>query len=447
MHFVITHPHGDSSAKETLGWSEYSYYYLATKMGDFLLKAGHTVDWATTAEQLNSRVLKFLEQGKFDVIHLAFSPPHRATVTSLTDNYIFIAWEYPDIPLHNSYESAYGNWARHLRAFQRIFVFSSHTAAAIKKADEKLKPIVMRKEFLYSKPPIFSKNVPEIQARTLASHSIGNESSQELGAVGGAISLKQLYREKIRPRIPKKAHKVIVRIYRIFEKYRNRSRNLGEFSTDLLNVNLLERVAGKYVISSWLNPNDIRKNSEMLIELFCSVARKRPQCILLVKLHCSESEAQQFLNSVRKTRKRFGIESESIYLVSGHLSEYDCHKIRALSDLYINVSSGEGLCLPVIEHAIAGIKCLIPRNSAFLDYPVNQQFTFVDCDEIPTNFPATTQDIIETTTYPPIFKELEELLIQQIVSDEDSRLDQLRLQQLAADWLLGENEKCVLLDG
>jgi glycosyltransferase involved in cell wall biosynthesis len=182
-------------------------------------------------------------------------------------------------------------------------------------------------------------------------------------------------------------------------------------------------IYGKTVVSSWLNISDNRKNFEILIKAYTQASRANPDSTLLIKIigHSSELEKAKLILS--NLQDRFPNRLPPIILIHGSLEDSTMYALRNATDIYLNTSSTEGICLPALEHAIHGVTVVLPRNSAFLDYFSESSANFYDVDFTPTHFPGDPREKLHTSWNPPLFKDLVEVLK---VSIENSPLDRKR---------------------
>ncbi|MCY1539995.1 hypothetical protein D9M68_756090 [compost metagenome] len=65
-----------------------------------------------------------------------------------------------------------------------------------------------------------------------------------------------------------------------------------------------------------------------------------------------------------------------VIVLHGFLEDDQYHKLIGASTYYVNASSGEGLCLPLMEFLCAGKPAIAPVHTAMADY-VDEQLAFL----------------------------------------------------------------------
>jgi glycosyltransferase involved in cell wall biosynthesis len=123
-----------------------------------------------------------------------------------------------------------------------------------------------------------------------------------------------------------------------------------------------------------LNPEDHRKNMNAMFRGFYYYRQQNPNAILLVKLVTDlaryqltyESLVHQLL--VNKFPDPNFIKSSAILFIADYLSQAQLDALYQLADFYLCTSIAESQNLPILEAMAYGVIPVSPRHTAMLDY-------------------------------------------------------------------------------
>lgn len=128
------------------------------------------------------------------------------------------------------------------------------------------------------------------------------------------------------------------------------------------------------VYTTVLNPADGRKNWIDLITAFCWAFRDTPDVVLLVKM--THHDLEHYRVVLMTLLSRLAPFSCRVVVLHGFLEDDQYQAMVAATDYYVNASSCEGLCLPLMEFLSAGKPALAPRHTAMADY-LDERMAFV----------------------------------------------------------------------
>lgn len=135
----------------------------------------------------------------------------------------------------------------------------------------------------------------------------------------------------------------------------------------------LIKVSG-VVYTTVLNPADSRKNWVELITAFCWAFKEREDATLIVKMTHHDLEYYRIV--LITLLSRLAPFSCRVIVLHGFLEDEQYRELIKASTYYVNASSGEGLCLPLMEFLSAGKPGIAPVHSAMSDY-VDEQLAFL----------------------------------------------------------------------
>ncbi len=114
------------------------------------------------------------------------------------------------------------------------------------------------------------------------------------------------------------------------------------------------------------DPTDKRTNWPDMLTAFCWAFRDDPDATLVMcMLHHDHRAFADVLAGLIRKLQPFRCR---VVTLQGRLDEDGCDALIAASDYYVNTSSCEGACLPLMEFMSAGRPALAPDHTAMADY-------------------------------------------------------------------------------
>lgn len=148
------------------------------------------------------------------------------------------------------------------------------------------------------------------------------------------------------------------------------------------------------VYTTVLNPADSRKNWVEIITAFCWAFKEVEDATLIVKMTHHDLEYYRIvlitlLSRLAPFRCR-------VIVLHGFLEDDQYRELISASTYYVNASSGEGLCLPLMEFLSASKPVIAPTHTAMADY-VDERLAFLlQCSLEPFCWPHDPTGIFTT---------------------------------------------------
>ena len=151
------------------------------------------------------------------------------------------------------------------------------------------------------------------------------------------------------------------------------------------------------VYTALLNPADGRKNWEDILTAFCCTFRDQPDKTLILKMsHRSRSVFQGKLLLLFSRLSPFKCR---VVAVHGFLSTEQLNALIDSTDFFVNASTAEGQCLPLLEFMARGVPAIAPDHTAMKTY-INRENAFVvQSSEQPSMWPQDPRRANRTVCY------------------------------------------------
>ena len=152
-------------------------------------------------------------------------------------------------------------------------------------------------------------------------------------------------------------------------------------------VNDNRGTSSKTIFLAIFNPEDERKNLDLLLRSFDYFSQENPHCLLIVKLltsqkrHTIEEVVSRFVGDKLEGITIFN--NNNIWLLNDFLSDEKMAALYAFADFYISLSIAEGQNLPLIEAMAAGCISISPSVTAMRDYITPENSVVVKTEEMP----------------------------------------------------------------
>ena len=424
--FFISFPHSSIRKESSYGWSEYSYRYLAESIENCFIENDLNVTVVDSEETLNSKVKEF--EAEYEPIHLIVGPPNSAFTSLFCKNILIFAWEFPDIPCYSVNGDVQNNWLRQFELFDEIYTLSDFATKSVRKVHDGIVntlPIELLQTANSLKGRIESAAEVHIKISN-EPHKETSRENVEIKIKGTVLHrIKRFYFIHLNPYIPSRIGVIIRSAYKLIFPKVEREFPDKAYESEISKVNLEDFCFDKFILSSWLNPFDSRKNFYLLLDTAAEFIKNHESVVILLKLHCNESSGINFVTeSIRLVAEKYDISPASFGLIFDYLDEHQSQLVRSNVNLYLNVSSGEGLCLPVLEHLAIGVPVVIPNNTIFQEYRQSPLIFKFECDVISTKFPINRRNRFDTYTFPPIQKSLRDKLLEGFVNGKEISISQ-----------------------
>lgn len=411
-----------SSIQSSLGKPEYSYYFL---MKDFLplLERLGTVVIVDSIAEIESLTAAHREAGE-QVVFFSFSPPHQVPLGLPCKTIAVFAWEFDSLPSAAWDGNPQNDWS---------YVFS-RTSGAIATSREAagLVEIVAPKFLITALPaPVWDR---------FAALGCSDGCSVELGArkfhFAGVIidspllglSADGLVRKPVEtPNIVEPEPEPVSAQKRLCEAWQQSAVLLtswwsevrrpmvdeqpllspmiepiliepddvvAEVEVEVITPPLQQIQVQGVVYTTLLNPADARKNWVEIITAFCWAFKENEDVTLIVKMTHHDLEYYRIvlitlLSRLAPFRCR-------VLVLHGFLDDNQYRELVSATTYYVNASSGEGLCLPLMEFLSAGKPAMAPAHTAMADYMDEKMGFVVKCSLEPFCWPHDPARIFTT---------------------------------------------------
>jgi glycosyltransferase involved in cell wall biosynthesis len=436
----VSSPFASDAIEEILGFAAYSHKILALKLIPALEK--HVdVRYVKNEQELNFHLVLLEKNAPSEYVFIYVGPPEDSWTSARCRNIILFTWEFPNLPL-SDFKGLYVRWAEKLSKFEKVVIPNRLLEACLTNLGIRYEFVPIGKilvnesrmslnvglELLSKVTALKFINPSDLEFKN---SSIRGENQNRFNKALTRLlnKIQRLYFETKLDLITPSA------LYRIFRnqyhKYSNRLVHTVYKEPDgFVEVdNLALELYGKVVVSAWLNFSDERKNFRILIQAFNEAFNNHQNVVLVIKIIGGPSEVDKVRSFVSNLNYQILNGLPPIVLVTKALEEELLEALRTCSAIYLNTSSAEGICMPVLEHAANGVVPVIPRNSAFIDYFTNDFHGFYEVDRAPTHFPGDPNRVLATSWCPPIFFSLVETLklVAKLDFSEEARLKRAEL--------------------
>ena len=148
------------------------------------------------------------------------------------------------------------------------------------------------------------------------------------------------------------------------------------------------------VYVSVLNPADNRKNWVEIITAFCWAFKDKADATLLLKM--THHDLDYYRIVLITLLSRLAPFKCKVVVLHGFLQDEQYRELIHASTFYINASSGEGLCLPLMEFLSAGRPAIAPVHTAMADYMSDDVGFVIRCSPEPFCWPHDPARIFTT---------------------------------------------------
>lgn len=399
-----------SQIQSSLGKPEYSYYFLLKEFLPALELVGQVVEVASS-EEVDDLYQQYRSQGE-SVIFLSVSPPHQTPVDLACPTVCMFAWEFDTLPNEAWDDEPRNSWCYVFDRIAGAICTSKETQQLVIQdapgfpveaipapvwdryahlvVPDGAIPRLGERYFSFSGYLIDSA-ILGLSADGLASETqhLAPENSlpEEINSPAEEADnfwtkskkIYHLWREEIyKKNTPVPHEKLDIKFTPVDEPA---SVPAGVIFTETpLNL----QVTG-VVYTTVLNPADSRKNWTEIITAFCWAFKDNTDAVLVVKMTHYDLEYYRIV--LITLLSRLSPFKCRVLVVHGFLDQLQYQELIQSTSFYVNASSGEGLCLPLMEFLSAGCPSLAPTHSAMADYISDDLAFIVDCSIEPFCWP------------------------------------------------------------
>lgn len=323
-----------------IGQPEYSYRFVLNEFRPLLEQLGTVIEVTDPELEVDSIYADAVAHGE-PCVFLCFLPPGKTPINLACPTIPVFAWEFETLPNEAFSGKPRNDWRRVLTRLGAALTHSSYTVARTRAA--------MGADFhIESVPaPLWDR--------------------------------MQSVRHTVKP--PRVLHTnglVIDSTRTDLAAYRKKA--LREASPNILPVPSTARDHdGKIDLSGVIytaifNPGDARKNWLLMINAFCEALRDKNDTTLLIKL--THYDPSAIIPNMLESVYTMGPATCRVVLVHAYLEDHEYNSLLLNSTYAVNVSNGEGQCLPLMEYMSAGVPAVACRHTSMNDY-INDECAFV----------------------------------------------------------------------
>ncbi len=401
-----------ASIHGSLGKPEYSYFFL---MKDFLpvLERLGRVQVVHSLAEIEQLAAQHHAAGE-TVVFLSFSPPHQAPLGLSCPTLSVFAWEFDSLPSVAWEGNPQNDWRYAFAHLQGAISTSREAAALVEDAMSPDYPVIALPAPVWDRyrgDPAAVRSSPQLGERQFPFAGLVID-SPTLGLSADGLVRKPEAAQPT-PVAPAPAPKPARddRFSRAWRETKALARGWWrEVGLPALAVDTPQpqdappapasappavpiSVTG-VVYTTVLNPADSRKNWVELITAFCWAFKDRDDATLIVKMTHYDLEYYRIV--LMTLLSRLAPFSCRVVVLHGFLEDQQYRQLIEASSYYVNASSGEGLCLPLMEFLSAGKPAIAPTHTAMADY-VDERLAFlVKCALEPFCWPHDPTGIFMT---------------------------------------------------
>lgn len=346
--------HTSTAAKDVsqrLGKPEYSYRFVVQEFKPLLEQIGTVIEVADPQNEVDAIYEACAARGE-PCIFLCFMPPSKTPIDLKCPTIPVYAWEFDHLP-----DEAFGgkprnDWRRVLARLGAALTHSSYTVARTRAAMGPNFPVECVPAPLWDRIQAVRRMPPP--AHVLPVNGLIIDSTRtDLRAYRKSARIEAL--PDILPLPP----------------------NLGEYqgSIDMNGI----------VYTAIFNPGDARKRWMQMINAFCEALHDKSDATLLLKL--THHDPSEMLPNMLEAVYTMGPVSCRVLFVHAYLEEPEYNAMLRNTTYVLNVSSGEGQCLPLMEYMSAGIPAVACRHTSMSDYIDSECAFIIDSSPEPGTWP------------------------------------------------------------
>ena len=325
---------------QQLGRPEYSYRFVLDEFRPLLNELGCVIEVDDPEQEVDTIHARCLQSGEACVF-LSFMPPNKTPIGLACPTIPVFAWEYEALPTEEFGGKPRNDWTRVLAKLGHALTHSSFTVERTRAALGQGFPIACVPAPLWERmQPL--REPGDVPTRLLIDGLVIDSQRIDLSAYRKSLVLAA--EPDVLP--------------------------LPVIHPDDRGVISLDGV----VYTAIFNPHDARKNWMDMINSFCDALRDKNDATLLIKLthHDPSDIIPTYLEQIYK----MGRMSCRVVLVHAYLDRADYNALLRGTTYAVNISHGEGQCLPLMEYMSAGKPALAPRHTSMRDY-VDERGAFV----------------------------------------------------------------------
>ena len=356
-----------SSIAGELGKPEYSYYFVLKAFLPVLRRMDRVFELRDVPE--GHRLMDEARKVGLNLLFLCFAPPHRVPEPLRPSSVPVFAWEFEDIPSEVWDDCPQNDWTSRLRETRGAITHSGFAARAVRRA--------LGAEF-----PVEAIPAPVGGALGSRPASSRHEYAFTLTVDGNVVDSLSTHTGEAEQALTAELRTTLQ--IDIPGAETPAAREPVHEAPQITELSLTG-----VVYTTILNPADARKNWGDIVNSFCLAFHDNPDATLLVKF--VHANTRFGVDQFRTLLRRWHGAKCRVVLINGFIPDPAYRRLALATHYGVNASSGEGQCLPLMEHMSAGIPAVAPDHTGMMDY-VNRDNAFVvESDRAPCGWPQDSR--------------------------------------------------------
>lgn len=386
MIILISSKIGEAEIQSALGKPEYSYFFLMKDFMPALERVGKVIQVKTLVE-IESLYTRYRAEGK-DVIFLSFSPPHQVPLGLTCPTVSVFAWEFDSLPSLPWDEDPRNDWRYVFSKTQGAITTSKETALLVDNVMHGAFPVIPLPAPIWDR--YASVGEPEgwpieLGERQFPFAGIVIDSPILGLSADGLVRKPESEVESSVESVPLD-ESLPAHDFSYYKALRLSASLLKGWLRELCfppghSVTVDAPLPDPPIISvsgvvytTVLNPADGRKNWIDLITAFCWAFKNTDDATLIVKM--THHDLEHYRIVLMTLLSRLAPFRCRVLVLHGFLEDEQYKALILASSYYVNSSSCEGLCLPLMEFLASGKPAIAPDHTAMADY-LDEQLAFV----------------------------------------------------------------------
>lgn len=383
MIILVSSKVSHSTIHASLGKPEYSYFFLMRDFLPALERIGQVVQVASV-DEIQALHTRYAANGQA-VVFLSVSPPHQTPLGLPCPTVTLFAWEFDSLPNTAWEANPQNDWRYVFARSHGAICTSQETAQLVCAAAGPDFPVIALPAPIWDRYAALGAEKGWACTLTARDFPFAGTviDSPTLGLSADGLVQKPPASGDALPPTPPAPRISLRRAMQLSrgllggwwrdvrpQRYKDRARE----AADLEAARPKPVAVSGVVYSTVLNPADGRKNWVDLITAFCWAFKDTEDATLIVKMTHHDLEYYRIV--LLTLLSRLAPFRCRVLVLHGFLEDEQYQALIQASSYYVNASTGEGLCLPLMEFLSGGKPVIAPAHSAMADY-LNEQLAFL----------------------------------------------------------------------
>lgn len=376
MIILISSKISHTNIQASLGKPEYSYFFLMKDFLPALERIGRVVQ-IQNREEVDALYRKHSAAGE-QVVFLSVSPPHQTPLGLSCPTVSLFAWEFDSLPNQTWDDEPQNDWGYVFSRIQGAICTSRESAQLVTEASHGELPVIALPAPVWDRyahlGPLegwifgpgkryFSFAGTVIDSPILGLSADGLVRKADSAAAGSDGEGAAVARPRARIGLKNAARQSLT----LLRSWLGEMRGAGKSSAPGVIKPRVQKVpVAGVVYCTVLNPADGRKNWVDIVTAFCWAFRDTEDATLVVKM--THHDLEYYRVVLLTLLSRLAPFKCRVLVLHGFLEDEQYQELIRASNFYVNASTGEGLCLPLMEFLASGKPAIAPAHTAMADY-------------------------------------------------------------------------------